>query len=149
VAVPIPAYLPRSLVDRARAMMAMHRPPERKYFVRSWELRGLVRCGCGVSMGTHTTTANGQKLYHYYRCNRGSDYKRGVCKQKSVRAETVEATVWSFVSGLLKDPGNIKSGMEHLIEQERAAGPREPEKEFAVSAEVTIVDPVMSGTHSV
>jgi hypothetical protein len=92
IAVPIPAYLPRPLVDRARALTAMYRPPERKHFVRGWELRGLVRCGCGASMGTHTTD-NGWKLYHYYRCNRGSDDKRRVCSQKSLRAERVEEAV--------------------------------------------------------
>ena len=134
LAAPIPASLPRQLVDRARTMMAMHRPSERKHFVRDWELRGFVRCGCGASMGTHTTS-NGRKLYHYYRCNRGSDYKRGVCEQKSIRAEAVEASVWRFVSSLLQDPENIKVGLEELIEQQRAAGSRDPEKEATTWAE--------------
>ena len=134
VAVPIPAYLPRSLVDRARAMMAMYRPPERKNFVRGWELRGLVRCGCGASMGTHTTD-NGRKIYHYYRCNRGSDYKRGACNQKSLRAARIEEAVWEFVSDLLKDPQNVETGMQDLIEQEEAARSHNPRKKSAASAE--------------
>ncbi|PLS85969.1 MAG: hypothetical protein CYG60_09715, partial [Actinobacteria bacterium] len=86
VAVPVPAYLPRLLVDQARALMATHRSPERKHLARQWELRGLVRCSCGVLMGTHTTTAN-EKPYHYYKCFRRSDYKRGICEQKSLRAK--------------------------------------------------------------
>jgi site-specific DNA recombinase len=58
IAVPVSAYLPRYLVDQARTLMAAHRPPQRKNLARHWELRGLVRCGCGVLMATHTTTPN-------------------------------------------------------------------------------------------
>jgi flagellar motility protein MotE (MotC chaperone) len=46
-----------------------------------------------------------------------------------VRAEQAEAVVWSFVSGLLKDPTRIKVGMEHLIEQERNGRNGDPERE--------------------
>jgi site-specific DNA recombinase len=135
VAVPVPAYLPRTLVERARTMMATHRPPERKHLARGWHLRGLIRCGsCGVAMGTHTTR-NGEKLYHYYKCYCRGDYKRGICKQKNIRAEEVERPVWGFVSDLLKTPEKINAGMEALIEQERAAGLRAPEKEFTAWAE--------------
>jgi len=92
VAVPVPAYLPRWLVERARDLMAAQRAPERKHLVRQWELRGLIRCSCGVLMGTHTTTAN-EKPYHYYKCFRRSDYKRGICEQKSLQAEKAEAAI--------------------------------------------------------
>src|SRR5215212_2718018 len=121
IAVPAPAYLPRQLVDQARAMMAAHRAPERKRLARGWELRGIMRCrSCGVLMGTHTSTYNGgKKAYYYYKCHPGRDYRRGDCQQKHVRAEQAEAVVWSFVSGLLKDPARIRAGMERLIEQER------------------------------
>jgi len=134
IAVPVPAYLPRSLVEQARVLMAAHRPPERKHLARHWELRGLLRCGCGVLMGTHTTTAN-EKPYHYYKCFRRSDYKRGICEQKSLRAERVEASVWEFVSSLLKDPERIRAGMDRLIEQERNTRRGDPEREAQVWAE--------------
>ena len=65
-------------------------------------------------MGTHTTTSN-EKPYHYYKCFRRSDYKRGICEQKSLRAERVEASVWEFVSNLLKDPERIRAGMDRII----------------------------------
>jgi recombinase-like zinc beta ribbon protein/recombinase len=118
VAVPVPACLPRPLVEQARTLMAAQRAPERKHLARGWELRGLVRCGCGVLMGTHTTSANG-KLYHYHKCSRRNDYKRGICEQRSIRAEPVEESVWEFVSSLLQDPERIRAGMDRLIEQER------------------------------
>jgi hypothetical protein len=62
---------------------------------------------------------------------------REVCSsfQKSFRAEKVEESVWSFVSGLLKEPERVKAGMEALIEQEQANGPRHFAKEEATWAE--------------
>ncbi len=78
-------------------------------------------------MVTHTTTSN-EKPYHYYKCFRRSDYKRGICEQKSLRAERVEASVWEFVSSLLKDPERIRAGVDMLIEQERNTRRCDPER---------------------
>ena len=97
-------------MEKAHTLMAAHRPPERKHLARYWELRGLLRCGCGLLI-TYTTTANG-KPYHCYKCFRRSDYKRGICKQKSLRTEQVEASAWGFASSLLKDPERIRAGMD-------------------------------------
>src|SRR5215211_1858677 len=58
-AVPVPAYLPRGLVDQVRTALAASRPPERKRLARQWELRGLLRCSCGWKMTTHTATSRG------------------------------------------------------------------------------------------
>jgi hypothetical protein len=127
VAIPVPAYLPRPLVEQARISIATHRPAERKHLARSWELRGLIRCECGASMGTQTTNS-GRKLYYYYRCNRSGDYLRGGCMHKLVRAEEAEAAVWEFVSGVMKDPERIHIGMNELIEQRRNEARGDPER---------------------
>jgi site-specific DNA recombinase len=131
IAVPVPPWLPRRLVDQARDMMAAHRAPDRTRLARGWELRGTMRCrSCGVLMGTHTSTYNGgKKAYYYYKCHPGRDYKRGTCQQRHVRAEPAEAAVWGFVSGLLKDPARITAGMERLIEQERNGRNGDPERD--------------------
>jgi site-specific DNA recombinase len=130
IAVPIPAHLSRALVEQARVMMSSHRAPQRKHLAREWELRGLLRCPCGVLMGTHTTSnAKTKNPYHYYKCFRRSDYKRGICNQKAIRAERVETAVWAFVSSLLKDPERVRAGMNRLIEQERNARRGDPERE--------------------
>ena len=39
-----------------------------------------------------------------------------------IRVEKVEGPVWSFVSGLLKDPERLRAGMDALIEAELAQG---------------------------
>jgi hypothetical protein len=54
VPIPVPACLPRELVDRARAAFEANIGSERKRLARPWELRGLMRCSCGRKMGTHT-----------------------------------------------------------------------------------------------
>ena len=137
VAIPVPAYLPRELVEQARAMMEAQKPTARKYLARQWELRGLICCSCGVRMGTSTTTHGraGGGLFYYYKCSRRSDYKRGVCQQRSLRAERVEARVWEFISGLLKDPENISRGMQRMIELERQQEKGDPERDAAVWVE--------------
>jgi hypothetical protein len=104
--------------------MARNRAPERKNLVRAWQLRGVLRCACGSSMGTHTATrqnASGTKAYHYYRCNRNTGYMPHSCGQRMQRAEAVEEAIWAFVAGMLSDPQRVRAGVRRLAEQERAA----------------------------
>ena len=137
LAIPVPAgdCLPRELVERARAAMDANKGAERKVLAREWELRGLMRCSCGSRMQTKTTKPNG-RTYHYYLCVRRNELRKMCsCTQKALRAPEVEAEVWSFVSGLLKDPERVRAGMDRLIEQERAAASGDPEREASMWAE--------------
>ncbi len=142
VAVPVPTSprLPLDLVDNARAAMMSHRAPERKNLTRSWQLRGVLRCSCGASMGTHTATrqnVSGKKIYYYYRCNRNTSYMPHSCGQRMARAETVEGAVWAFVSNMLSDPERVRAGVRRLAEQERAVrrARLDPEREAKLWAE--------------
>lgn len=129
IGVPVPAFLPRELVETARTMIAAPRPQERKNLARVWELRGVIRCpSCGAAMTSHTAK-RGAKLYHYYRCHRSVDYHRNSCKQRMERAQKAEEAMWEFVSGVVKDPDRLRVGMDELIEQKRAAMRGDPEKE--------------------
>jgi site-specific DNA recombinase len=133
VAVPVPVYLDRELVDRARTLTAANKVSERKHLTREWELRGLMRCSCGLKMATQTTRANAARAcrpYHYYRCSRSKDYGTNICPQKGVPVKRVEPPVWDFVSSLLGDPERITAGMEALIDQEREAGGRRSAEEL-------------------
>ncbi len=129
IAAPVPAFLPRELVEAARTTMAAPHPQERTNLSRGWELRGLMRCpSCGGAMTTHTAK-RGEKLYHYYRCHRSVDYRRNSCRQRMERATKAEAAMWEFVYRAMKDPGRIAVGMDALIEQKRAAMRGDPERE--------------------
>ena len=136
IAVPVPAFLSRSLVDLARTTMESNKGAERKYLAREWELRGIMRCSCGSTMGTHTTQPRGGRVYHYYKCKRRSRLgKTGSCRQKALRPTEVEPAVWNFISELLKDPEKIKAGMERIIDAEAAMGHGDPERESEAWAE--------------
>jgi site-specific DNA recombinase len=125
----VPAFLLRELVERARAEIAAPRPQERKNLARGWELRGLIRCpSCGAAMTSHTAK-RGEKLYHYYRCHRAVDYRRGSCRQRMTRAVEAEEAMWGFVSRVMKDPGRILVGMDALIERKRSELRGDPERE--------------------
>ncbi len=135
VAVPVPAYLPRSLVEQARAVTATNKGFERKHLAREWELRGVMRCSCGYSMKTHTTQSNGRP-YHYYGCaQRRQLGKKCDCKQPSIQEHRVEPVVWDFVSWLLKDPEHIRRGIERMIDRECAGMKGKPEQEENMWAE--------------
>ncbi len=91
-----------------------------------------MRCACGRLMGTHTIRSKkNKKSYHYYVCRVRHDYNRGSCDQKHVGAEKAEAAVWSFVSGLLKDPERLSAGWDALISEELSDG-RDPGREARV-----------------
>jgi site-specific DNA recombinase len=129
IASPVPAFLPRELVETARAMMSQPRPQERRNLARGWELRGLIRCpSCGGAMTSHTAK-RGEKVYHYYRCHRSVDYRRNSCRQKMERAQKAEEAMWDFVSRVLKDPDRILAGMDALIERKRAELRGDPDRE--------------------
>ena len=131
-AVPVPARIPRLLVDQARGALAASRPTERKHLTRQWELRGLLRCSCGWNMGTHVAMPRGMggPVYYYYVCKRRKERRQECdCTQGSVRAIETEQAVWGLVSALLRDPEQIRCGMEQLIEQERTVWSGDPERE--------------------
>jgi site-specific DNA recombinase len=136
LAIPVPACLPRELVDQARATMDANKGVERKHLAREWELRGLMRCSCGSKMQTKTTNPHGKYTYHYYICVSRNDLRNmGSCRQRVLRAEEVEAEVWEFVSGLLKDLERLRAGYERMIENERKARRGDPEQEAQLWAE--------------
>jgi site-specific DNA recombinase len=132
IAIPVPAFLPRELVDRARASLERNKGTERRFLARSWELKGLLHCSCGSRMRTHTVYyPNGAgHRYYYYVCRKAKDFGRTACQQKSVRAEPLETLVWGFASSLLKDPNKVRAGVESLIQEEKqASGPSDRERE--------------------
>jgi Recombinase zinc beta ribbon domain len=131
VGVPVPASLPRELVESARAQVNAPRPQERKNLARDWELRGLMRCpSCGGAMTTHTAKRD-DKLYHYYRCHRNVDYGRTSCRQRMERAQKAEEAMWAFVSKVMKDPERILVGIDALIERKRTELRGNPDREAA------------------
>jgi site-specific DNA recombinase len=133
VAVPVPdSGIPREWVDRAREAVKDNRAPSAAGR-RVWELSGgIIKCGeCGYNMMIHSVVASRAKgRLFYYRCRkRNRDGAEACGHRKCHRADEVEPRVWDLISGLLKDPGCLKAGLEVMIEQERAGLRGDPDQE--------------------
>jgi site-specific DNA recombinase len=135
IAVPVPdAGIPRELVDAARAVIKDNRKAS-SAGRRFWELSGSIfYCGgCSRQMVPHNTVngwiQNG-KRHFYYRCSERWHHGKDACQNhKMHRADKVEAQVWGVVSGLLKDPKQLRADLDKMIELERSSRHGEPERE--------------------
>jgi site-specific DNA recombinase len=141
IAVPVPAYLPRKLVDQARLMIESRTGLERKHQARQWELKGVLRCSCGQNMITNTSHHKGE-AYHYYRCKRASAYGPDACPQRMIRIDRVEPLLRDFVFGVLSDPDTIQRGLDSLIQRETEEVRDDPEQVVT-----TLEDRLSQNTH--
>jgi hypothetical protein len=59
------------------------------------------------------------RIYAYYKCARLLRFGKGGCAPNRVRtnhrAEEVERSVWEFVSGLIRDPEQLRDDLERMI----------------------------------
>jgi site-specific DNA recombinase len=134
IAVPVPeSGIPREWVDAARDAIKDNVKFSQNDN-RPWELSGgIARCGeCGWAMKTHTAgSGKSNKKNHYYICSRvhvGYAYK-SCSNRKSHRADRVEPLVWSYVSGVLKDPAQLRDDLGRMIELERGRRYGDPGRE--------------------
>jgi site-specific DNA recombinase len=133
VAVPVPnSGIPREWVDVARETLKANSVPS-SAGRRVWELSGgIAKCSeCGRNMMIHSVLAERAKARRfYYRCRtRNRDGAEACSHRKCHRADQVEPRVWDLISGLLKDPGRLKAGLDEMIEQERAGLRGDPAQE--------------------
>jgi site-specific DNA recombinase len=134
IAVPVPeAGISRGWVDAARTAIKDNRRPSANGD-RIWQLsRGIFYCGeCHYRMSTHTTSdpKMGGKSYHYYHCPKRRQYGKKACSDgKYYRAEELESAVWDAVSGILKDPEQLRADLDAMIELERGNMHCNPDKE--------------------
>ena len=64
------------------------------------------------------------------------------------RAERIDEQVWGFVRGLLRDPEQIRAGLDRLIEEERTGAGWDPERDAGVwSRKMTEVEVKRRGYH--
>ena len=86
-------------------------------------------------MQTTGILAHGKNLHFYYRCpKRVRDGKEACPNKKNIRADDAEPRVWELVSGLLKEPERLRTGLERMIEEERNKLRCDPEQEAALWA---------------
>ena len=127
IAVPVPdAGVPREWVELARRNIRGNRKVS-SLGKRFWELSGgIARCDvCGHTLTTQMTYTRKGKPYFYYTCRTFYEKGRDVCPGRMhFRAAELEDKIWHEVSGVLKDPGRLREGLERMIERER--GKKDP-----------------------
>jgi hypothetical protein len=131
VLVPDPS-IPREWVDAAREATGQNKRTS-KNGGRFWELTGgILHCACcGWSISTTTVKTQGAfgKPNHYYRCQKPLSRLEGCENRKTHRADVLEARVWEFVSGLLKDPERLRTGLAEMIDRESDGLPDNADRE--------------------
>ena len=138
IAVPVPdSGVPREVVEAARASIKDNRAPSNAGR-RFWELSGgLTYCGlCGRVMNAHTTANPGRPTYFYYTCR--TRYRKGAeacANNKYQAAAIVETRVWEAVSGLLKDPEQLRADLNAMINLERDGLRGDPNKQTRLWAD--------------
>jgi site-specific DNA recombinase len=124
IAVPVPdSGVPREWVDLAREAIADNVKFSQNNN-RPWELSGgIARCAeCGWAMRAHTVgSGNSPKKNHYYACSRANiNYAYSACSnRKSHRTDRLEPMVWEYVSGVMKDPEQLRDDLDRMIELKR------------------------------
>jgi site-specific DNA recombinase len=152
--VPVPdAGVPREIVETARQSLKDNARKPSGAAKRFWELSGgILRCGeCGHTLRPNSARKKKGRQFHYYSCR--SRYNTGPNRdcgnRKYLRAEQIEAQVWEFVCGLLRDPERIRAGLDRLIEEERSNAGREPERDEEFwSRKITEIEVERRGYHS-
>jgi site-specific DNA recombinase len=140
IAVPVPdSGIPREWVDLAREAIK-----DNVKFSQNnnqpWELSGgLAHCAeCGWALSTHTVRKpNTKYVNYYYRCTRVQvHYAYKVCtNNKHQRADILEPMVWNYVSGVMKNPEELRADLDRLIELERRGTRGEPSKDAKLWAD--------------
>jgi hypothetical protein len=136
IAVPVPdAGVPRSLVDLMWDKIKDNISPK-KAPSKFWELCGGINyCGsCGRRLDNQRTRKSvGGGYHHYYRCHTCHRYGPESCSLRGMRrADEIEARVWEVVSGLMKDPEQLRSDLQKVIERQRRDIRGEPQREAKV-----------------
>lgn len=130
IGVPVPdSGIPREWVDAARANLEENRRAANAGR-RFWDLSaGILRCSeCGRAMSPRTTS----RTYFYYACTVGPTKRLHGCSARKFHpAAALEQRVWGVVSTILTDPEKLRTGLDEMLERERAQVLGAPAKEIS------------------
>jgi site-specific DNA recombinase len=140
IAVPVPdSGIPREWVDLAREAIKDNVKFSQNNN-RPWVLSGgIAHCAeCGWALSTHTVRKpNTKYVNYYYRCSRVQvHYAYKVCtSNKHQRADRLEPMVWNYVSGVMKNPEELRADLDRMIELERRGTRGNPSKDAKLWAD--------------
>ncbi len=125
--VEIPSASPRiiddAIWDRVREILCESSRRPKHTALRSYPLRGRLKCGlCGSAMVGQTMSSKGRE-YRYYGCRHIYDRRTGHdCSSRYVRADLLERGLWDEVRRVLADPAVIFHELTRQHEPETDPG---------------------------
>lgn len=126
ITIPVPAIIDEDTFERAARRLADNKRFASRNSKTPSLLQGLSACAaCGYGYYRTSTRTTNKKIY-YYRCLGSDDYRYPggrVCANKPVRADYLDTVVWNHITGLLADPGLIRTEIERRLDQARTSDP--------------------------
>lgn len=119
IVVPVPRIIDDEVFARSQERVATNQRLAKRRLrrVRSYLLRGLIKCGlCGHAYRGFTQTFPGSRPgYAYYVCN--ARYGPERCSAKMLRGAGVDEVVWTTVRNLLLDSEAVASELAGWLER--------------------------------
>ena len=121
IELPVPAIVDPALFARAQRQREANRRFSGRKTVEPTLLQGLCVCAhCGYAMGRNSGNSSRKTpRLHYYRCHGTEAWRHpegAVCDNPAVRADELDAAVWTEVLALLEDPDLIQGEITRRLE---------------------------------
>jgi site-specific DNA recombinase len=139
IKVNVPAMIDRTLWEGAQARIEYNKQMAKRNCHREYLLRGLIRCGCGYSMGGHFKKHN---QLRYYSCMWRNNYHERLeprpCFEKMVKADAVELGVWDEIYKFFFDAEQFERSLR--IAQQAELDTMVPQRDELESIEAMIAE---------
>jgi site-specific DNA recombinase len=142
VEIDVPAIIPQSLFDRAKAKLAQNNPKVTAPRIVNGPvlLTGLATCAsCGSGM-TRTGTARGHRSYSYYTCAGCHQKGKSVCKGRHVPMGKLDTLILDNVKSQLLVPDRMTIILGALLERQATKNSSVQDRRAALKAELAQKD---------
>ena len=122
----VPAIVSEETFELAQARLSQNAHFAKRNTKRPTLLQGILVCReCGYGCYRTTTRTTNKRIY-YYRCIGSDNYRHvggRVCHSRPIRADELDALVWSEVRRLLKDPSLVRAEIDRRQQAARTEHP--------------------------
>ena len=137
ISIPVPALVSNETFGLAQERLKINKELSPRRTKQPSVLQGLLVCElCGYAL-CRANSRQGQKVYHYYRCQGLDHYQNGqrVCNIRSVPLQVLDDLVWDQVWQLLNEPELIEREIERRLQEFHQSSPAE-QRQAEVSREL-------------
>jgi site-specific DNA recombinase len=124
--IPVPALVTDEQFALAQARLKENKRYAKRNSREPALLKGILVCrDCGYACW-RTSARTTKRLIYYYRCIGSDNYRHvggRVCSNRPIRADELDALVWSEVERLLSDPALIRAEIDRRLQTLRTESP--------------------------